>query len=87
MQQLKTQPNLLTVTNMKDDNTISIRRVEPIRYESFDLLDNLSVIKIGIDIIKERTGNMLDKKTQSQFARIDEEITKMTEHLLELGSQ
>jgi hypothetical protein len=61
--------------------------MEPLRYESFDLLDNLSVIKIGIDIIKERTKDIADRKTQSQFARIDEEITKMTEHLLELGSQ
>lgn len=72
---------------MKDDHTIAIRRMEPLSYESFDLLDNLSVIKIGIDIIKERTKNIADRKTQSQFARIDEEITKMTEHLLELGSQ
>lgn len=93
MQQLERIGLLEAIVNMKEETgsifteSGSSERVEPIRYESFALLDHLSVIKMEIDNIKERTKYVTDKKTQSQFSRIDKEIEKMTEHLQELRPQ
>lgn len=93
MQQLERIGLLEAIVNMKEETgsifteSSSSERVEPIRYESFALLDHLSVIKMEIDNIKERTKYVTDKKTQSQFSRIDKEIEKMTEHLQELRPQ
>lgn len=93
MQQLERIGLLEAIVNMRDETgsmfteSNSSEHVEPIRYESFALLDHLSVIKMEIDNIKERTKYVTDKKTQSQFSRIDKEIEKMTEHLQELRPQ
>ncbi|HSD05542.1 MAG TPA: hypothetical protein VLB45_07335 [Nitrosopumilaceae archaeon] len=96
MQQLEERSSLLdAIVNMNDGVGLSSHdiksdkpeHVESIRYESFALLDHLSVIKMEIDIIKERTKHVVDKKTQTQFSRIDKEIAKMTEHLIELRPQ
>jgi hypothetical protein len=96
MQQLEERYDLLeALVNLSDENesplqadlSDDVEYVEPMKYEPFELLDNLSAIKMGLDIIKEKTKNTMDKKTMEQFVRIDKEILKMTDKLLESRPQ
>ena len=57
--------------------------VDLVRYKSFELLGHVSEIKMGLEIIKERAKGHVDKKIIEQFTRIDREISKMTDKLLE----
>ncbi len=64
----------------------STKCVDPLRYKSQELLDYLSVIKMGLEIIKESSKGRVDKKIKEQFTRIDRAISSMTDKLLESGS-
>lgn len=92
MQQLEERYDLLeAIVNLSDENESPLQadlsddaeHVEPMKYKPFELLDNLSAIKMGLDIIKEKTKGTVDKKTMEQFVRIDREILKMTDKLIE----
>lgn len=92
MQQLEERCNLLeALVNLSDENESPLQAdlsdgteyVEPMKYKPFELLDNLSAIKMGLDIIKEKTKGTVDKKNNGQFVRIDRAILKMTDKLLE----
>ena len=91
MQRLEERDDLLdALVNLSDENKSpfqaeipnSSEYVEPM-YVPFELLDHLSAIKVGLDIIKERAKGTVDKKTIEQFVRIDREILMMTDKLLE----
>ena len=92
MQQLEERYDLLeALVNLRDENESPLQAdlsdgaeyVEPMKYKPFELLDHLSAIKMGLDIIKEKTKGAVDKKTAEQFVRIDREILKMTDKLIE----
>lgn len=91
MQRLERYDLLDALVNLSDKNESPLQAelsddsefVESMRYKPFELLDCLSAVKMGVDIIKERTRGILDKKTMEQFVRIDREISKMTDKLLE----
>ena len=57
--------------------------VDKLRYESLELLEDLSEIQMGMEIIKNMTEGRVDKNIQKQFARINSGITRMSEKLLE----
>ncbi|MGI0010758.1 MAG: hypothetical protein ACREAE_05105 [Nitrosopumilaceae archaeon] len=93
MQRLEERYDLLdALVDLSDENESPLQAdlsdgseyVEQMKYKPFELLDHLSAIKMGLDIIKVRTKGLIDKKTMEQFARIDGEILKMTDRLLEL---
>ena len=93
MQQLEERYDLLeAIVNLRDENESPLQAdlsdgaeyLEPMKYKPFELLDHLSAIKMGLDIIKEKTKGAVDKKTVEQFVLIDREILKMTDKLIEL---
>ncbi|HSB57713.1 MAG TPA: hypothetical protein VLD38_07890 [Nitrosopumilaceae archaeon] len=57
--------------------------VRPVMYESLELLEYLSEIKIGLEIIKNGAKGRVDKKITEQFDRINNAVTVMTEKLSE----
>lgn len=90
MQRLEERDGLLdALVNLSDENKspfqAEIDSSEYVKhmYAPFELLDHLSAIKVGLDIIKERAKGTVDKKTIEQFVRIDREILMMTNKLLE----
>jgi len=48
---------------LQTDITDGLEYVESVKYKPFELLDHLSAIKMGLDTIKERTKDNMDKKT------------------------
>jgi hypothetical protein len=90
MQRLEQYDLLDALVKLNDKSEFSLQEasgdsesVTSMEYKPFELLDHLSAIKMGLDIIKEKTKGTLDKKTMEKFVRIDGEISKMTEKLLE----
>jgi len=91
MQRLEQYDLLDALVNLNDKNEFHLQEeafrdsesVESMRCKPIELLDHLSAIKMGLDIIKERTKGILDKKTMEKFVRIDSEISKMADQLLE----
>lgn len=63
----------------------SAKCIDPLRYKSQELLESLSVIKTGLEIIKECSKGRVDKKIKEQFTRIDRAISTMTHKLVESG--
>lgn len=90
MQRLEQYDLLDALVNLNDKNVFNLQKEAPrdseteesIRCKPFELLDHLSAITMGLDIIKEKTKGTLDKKTMEKFVRIDSEISKMTDKLL-----
>lgn len=88
------EPNdlLNALVNLNDKGPLqfepseSTECVDPLRYKSQELLEYLSVIKMGLEIIKESSKGRVDKKIKEQFTRIDRAISSMTDKLLESGS-
>jgi len=78
--------NLSNKAPLQYDPSESTECVDPLRYKSQELLESLSVIKMGLEIIKESSKGRVDKKIKEQFARIDRAISTMTHKLLESGS-
>lgn len=89
MQRLEQFDLLDALVKLNDKNEFSLQEASrdsecvTMGGKPFELLDHLSAIKMGLDIIKEKTKGILDKKTMEKFVRIDGEISKMTEKLLE----
>ena len=88
--QIEEKSDLLNaLSNLNDkpplqyESSDSTECVDLLRYKSFELLGHVSEIKMGLEIIKERAKGHVDKKILEQFTRIDTEISKMTDKLLE----
>ena len=92
MQQEEPNDLLNALVNLSDKAPLqyeaseSTECVDPLRYKSQELLESLSIIKMGLEIIKESSKGRVDKKIKEQFRRIDRVISTMTRKLLESGS-
>ena len=87
MQQLEKQYELLDALVSMEDNTNTPHTKSTISFEdgAYLLLDHLSKMKSEIDIIKEKSY-MKDKLVSKHLTKIEQEISKMTSHILELNS-
>lgn len=90
MQRLEQYDLLDALVNLNDKNEFHLQEVsrdsesvESMRCKPIELLDHLSAIKMELDIIKERTKGILDKKTMEKFVLIDSEISMVVDQLLE----
>lgn len=92
MQLEETNDLLNALVNLNDKDPLqfepseSTEYVDPLRYKAQELLEYLSVIKTGLEIIKESSKGRVDKKIKEQFTRIDRAISNMTDKLLESES-
>jgi hypothetical protein len=59
---------------------------EPVRFKSLELLECLTEIKMGLEVIKESAKGRVDRKITGQFNRIDKAISCMTDKVLEPSS-
>ena len=91
MQRLEQYDLLDALVNLNDKNEFHLQEnvskdsesVTSMGCKPIELLDHLLAIQMGLDIIKERTKGTLDKKTMEKFVRIESEISKMADQLLE----
>ena len=60
--------------------------VDSLKYKSLELLEYISEIKMGLEIIKESSKGRVDKKIKEQFTRIERAISSMAEKILESDS-
>jgi len=92
MQQEETNDFLNLLVNLNDKPPLqfepskSTGYVDPLRYKSFELLEYLSDIKLGLEVIKESSKGRVDKTIKEQFTRIDKAISSITDKLLESSS-
>ena len=56
---------------------------DPLRFKSLELLEYLSEIKMGLEVIKASAKGRVDKKIIGQFTRIEKAISGMTDKVLE----
>ena len=56
---------------------------DPIKFKSLELLEYLSEIKMGLEVIKASAKGRVDKKIIGQFTRIEKAISGMTDKVLE----
>jgi len=47
------------------------------------LLYNLSIIKVGLQVIRLKTETNMDKKTLSEFSKVERILSQLTEEILE----
>lgn len=52
-------------------------------YKTLELLECLTEIKMGLEVIKASAKGRVDRKITGQFARIDKAISNMTDEILE----
>ncbi|MGQ0795912.1 MAG: hypothetical protein ACT4N5_07005 [Nitrosopumilaceae archaeon] len=52
-------------------------------YKTLELLEYLTEIKMGVEVVKASAKGRVDKKIQRQFMRIDKAISSMTDKILE----
>lgn len=92
MQQEETNDLLNALVHLNDKSPLQFEPsertwyVDPLRYKSFELLEYLSEIKLGLEVIKENSKGRVDKIIKEQFTRIDKAISSITDKLLESGS-
>jgi hypothetical protein len=55
----------------------------PENYKTLELLEYLTEIKMGVEVIKASAKDRVDKKIQRQFMRIDKSISSMTDKILD----
>jgi len=55
----------------------------PENFKTLELLEYLTEIKMGVEIVKESAKGRVDKKIQRQFMRIDNAISSMTDKILD----
>ena len=56
---------------------------DPVKFKSLELLECLSEIKMGLEVIKASATGRVDKKILGQFTRIEKAISVMTDKVLE----
>jgi hypothetical protein len=53
------------------------------RYKSLEILEYLTEIKMGLEVIKASAKGRVDKKILGQFTRIEKAISGLTDKVLE----
>jgi hypothetical protein len=56
---------------------------DPENYKVLELIEYLTEIKMGLEVIKASAKGRVDKKIQKQFLRIDKAVSSMTDKILE----
>ena len=83
---LKALADLNDRSPLQFESSDSDEYVDSLKYKSLELLEYMSEIKMGLEIIKESSKGKVDKKIKEQFTRIESAISNMAEKILETGS-
>lgn len=83
---LKALVNLSDRSPLQFESSDSDGYVDSLKYKSLELLEYISEIKVGLEIIKESSKGRVDKKIKEQFTRIERAISSMAEKILESDS-
>lgn len=83
---LKALVNLSDRSPLQFESSDSDECVDSLKYKSLELLEYISEIKVGLEIIKESSKGRVDKKIKEQFTRIERAISNMSEKILESDS-
>lgn len=83
---LKALADLNDRSPLQFESSDSDEYVDSLKYRSLELLEYMSEIKAGLEIIKESSKGKVDKKIKEQFTRIEKAISSMAEKILETGT-